>query len=44
MQRELGAGLGVLQAIKDALDPANLLNPGKLGLRAAANAKDIRRG
>jgi len=42
MQRELGAGLGVLQAIKDALDPANLLNPGKLGLRAAVGAKDIR--
>ncbi len=43
MQRELGAGLAVLQAIKDALDPGNLLNPGKIGLRASAHAKDIRR-
>lgn len=43
MKRELGAGLDVLQTIKDALDPGNLLNPGKLGLRASANAKDIRR-
>ncbi|MDH8014065.1 FAD-linked oxidase C-terminal domain-containing protein, partial [Klebsiella pneumoniae] len=40
---ELGAGLNVLQTIKDALDPANLLNPGKLGLRPGPNAKDIRR-
>lgn len=43
MQRELGAGLNVLQTIKDALDPANLLNPGKVGLRPGPNAKDIRR-
>lgn len=43
MKRELGEGLNVLQAIKDVLDPGNLMNPGKLGLRAAANAKDIRR-
>lgn len=43
MKRELGAGLSVLQAIKDALDPGNLFNPGKIGLRAGANAKDIRR-
>ncbi|MFO1325738.1 MAG: FAD-binding oxidoreductase [Rubrivivax sp.] len=34
MAEELGGGLPVLQAIKDALDPHNLLNPGKLGLRA----------
>ena len=43
MQRELGTGLKVLQAIKDALDPGNLFNPGKIGLRPGASAKDIRR-
>ncbi|MFG1464713.1 FAD-binding oxidoreductase [Xanthobacter sp. DSM 24535] len=42
--RELGTGLGVLQAIKDALDPGNLMNPGKLGLRPAAGARDVRNG
>jgi len=43
MKRELGEGLDVLQSIKDALDPDNLLNPGKLGLRAATGARDIHR-
>ncbi len=43
MKRELGAGLDVLQRIKDVLDPDNLLNPGKIGLRPRDNAKDIRR-
>lgn len=32
MERSLGTGFGVLQTIKAALDPKNLLNPGKLGL------------
>ena len=30
MEREHGEGLRVLRAIKDALDPAGVLNPGKL--------------
>lgn len=38
MERELGGGLAVFQSIKDALDPDNLLNPGKLGLRPAAGS------
>lgn len=37
MRREHGeTGLAVLQAVKDALDPDNILNPGKLGLRPRA--------
>ena len=39
-----GVGLDILQAIKDTLDPGNLMNPGKLGLRPAAGAVDVRRG
>lgn len=33
MARELGAGHAVLQQVKDALDPNNVSNPGKLALR-----------
>ncbi|TDR89014.1 FAD-binding oxidoreductase [Enterovirga rhinocerotis] len=44
LKRELGTGLDVLQAIKDALDPDNRLNPGKLGLRPAAGAVEVRHG
>lgn len=32
MQSSLGSGFAVLQTIKRAIDPNNLLNPGKLGL------------
>jgi FAD/FMN-containing dehydrogenase len=32
MAREHGDGLAVLRRIKAALDPAGVLNPGKLGL------------
>lgn len=35
---ELNGGLRLIQALKDAIDPGNLMNPGKLGLRAAPGA------
>jgi alkyldihydroxyacetonephosphate synthase len=38
MAEEHGIGLEIIQALKDALDPDNLVNPGKLGLRPAQNA------
>lgn len=41
MKNELGVGLDLVQAIKDYLDPENLVNPGKLGLRSAADAVSI---
>jgi FAD/FMN-containing dehydrogenase len=34
LARELGAGTTILSALKQALDPDHLLNPGKLGLQS----------
>ncbi|MCW5624478.1 MAG: FAD-binding oxidoreductase [Burkholderiales bacterium] len=42
LRTELNAGLDLLQRLKDGLDPDNLVNPGKLGLRAAPGARSLR--
>lgn len=44
MRKELGGGLDLLQQLKDAIDPDNLINPGKLGLRPAPGAIEINAG
>lgn len=44
LQEELGSGLDLLQVLKDGLDPGNLINPGKVGLRGAPGAMEIRGG
>jgi alkyldihydroxyacetonephosphate synthase len=44
LREELGTGLDLLQILKDGIDPQNLLNPGKVGLRAAPGALEIGTG
>ena len=41
LRAELGTGLDLLQILKDGIDPHNLLNPGKVGLRPAADALEL---
>lgn len=44
LREELGTGLSMLQTLKDGIDPHNLLNPGKVGLRPAPGALEIGQG
>jgi alkyldihydroxyacetonephosphate synthase len=41
LREELGVGLELLQILKDGIDPQNLVNPGKVGLRGAQGAMAI---
>jgi alkyldihydroxyacetonephosphate synthase len=41
LRLELGAGMELLQILKDGIDPQNLLNPGKVGLRGAPGGFDV---
>lgn len=41
LRDELGTGLDLLQALKDGIDPGNLLNPGKMGLRAPPGSMTV---
>ncbi|MDO8300678.1 FAD-binding oxidoreductase [Lacisediminimonas sp.] len=38
VRQELNTGMDLLQILKDGLDPDNLINPGKLGLRQPAGS------
>lgn len=44
LRTELNTGLDMLQILKDGIDPHNLLNPGKVGLRAPADAMLLSQG
>ena len=44
LREELGVGLDLLQILKDGIDPQNLLNPGKVGLRGAPGAMTVTGG
>ncbi|MGD8388155.1 MAG: FAD-binding and (Fe-S)-binding domain-containing protein [Desulfobacteraceae bacterium] len=41
IERQLGAGMEVMRKIKQALDPDNILNPGKMNLEKQEKAADI---
>jgi alkyldihydroxyacetonephosphate synthase len=41
LRQELNTGMDLLQILKDGIDPDNLLNPGKLGLRPAVGADTV---
>lgn len=41
MERQLGPGLDVMRVIKKALDPENILNPGKMALEEKEGGADI---
>ncbi len=41
-QRELGSGMAVLHSLKASLDPASIMNPGKLGLRSPFEPENVK--
>ena len=44
LRKELNSGMDMLQILKDGIDPHNLLNPGKVGLRAHADSAQLEQG